>query len=79
MPRVKCPVLIIHEELDNLITTQDTMELAKASANRNDVLWEVPGVEHVQAYKARPVEYIDKMADFFQTAFAGRVLARITN
>lgn len=64
---VTCPVFFIHEEYDNLTTLQETYELLEMSNNTESQMWEVSGVEHTQAYKTYPKQYIDKLDDFFTT------------
>jgi pimeloyl-ACP methyl ester carboxylesterase len=64
-----CPVLFIHEEYDNLTTLEETDQLLKASNSPASEMWEVSGVEHTQAYKTYPAEYVDRLDNFLAKQF----------
>ncbi|MFC2016993.1 alpha/beta hydrolase [Chloroflexota bacterium] len=66
--RVTCPILFIHEEYDELVTLEDNFQLLKASGNPLNVLWKISGVEHSQAYKTYPSEYVERIDKFFAIA-----------
>ena len=68
---VRCPILFIYGERDDLIMVAGTRELFEASGNPSDGLWIVPGAGHSQAYKMNPVNYIDKVMAFFDETTAG--------
>ena len=65
---VQCPVLFIHEEDDDLISTVDDVKLTDTSGNPTNMLWEVDGTVHSKAYQAYPVEYVAKVSEFFRAA-----------
>ena len=62
---VGCPVLLIHEQYDELITLEDTYRLYNAAPNEANQVWEVSGTEHSHAYRRYPAIFIDKIASFF--------------
>lgn len=62
--RVSCPILFIHEELDEFIKWEEVYQLYITSDNPSDSIWEVSNCEHSQAYRMHPVEYIDKVDEF---------------
>jgi len=62
---VTCPILFIHEEYDDLIALEDNYQLFRASGNPANVLWEVSGVRHSEAYKTYPSQYVERVTDFF--------------
>jgi len=66
---VTCPVLFIHEEYDNLTTQEETHQLLEASDNPSSEMWEVGGVEHTQAYKTYPTQYVDRLDNFLAKQF----------
>jgi fermentation-respiration switch protein FrsA (DUF1100 family) len=65
---VTCPIFFIHEENDELVSLEDNSQLFRASDNPANVLWEVSGVEHGQAYKTYPSQYIERVDEFFSFA-----------
>lgn len=69
---VKCPVLFIQGDKDDLVRTDDTHELLEASGNPSDEIWILSNVGHTQAYKADPIAYIDKITTFFDRCFEGQ-------
>ncbi len=67
VPEINCPIFFIHEQDDNLTTTQETDQLFAATKNPSDELWEIPGALHSEGYKADPVDYVNKVNEFFST------------
>jgi len=63
---VRCPILFIYGELDDLVPMESAYKLFEASGNPLDELWVVPGAGHSQTYKMNPVSYIDKVTAFFE-------------
>lgn len=61
------PVFFIHGENDETIPYKHAERLYRISDNPLNRLWIVPGTDHVGAYKTHPVEYIEKVADFFDS------------
>jgi pimeloyl-ACP methyl ester carboxylesterase len=68
---INCPVFFIHEQDDNLTTTQETDELFAAAKNPADELWEIPNALHSEGYKSDPVDYINKVNSFFSAELTG--------
>jgi pimeloyl-ACP methyl ester carboxylesterase len=68
-PGITCPVFFIHEQNDNLTTTQETAQLFAAAKNPAEELWEIPGALHSEGYKTYPVDYVDKVNAFFAAEF----------
>ncbi len=71
VPDITCPVFFIHEQNDNLTTTQETNQLFTAAKNPADELWEIPGALHSEGYKADPVDYVNKVNSFFTAELTG--------
>jgi uncharacterized protein len=71
VPDISCPVFFIHEQNDNLTTTQETAELFAAAKNPADKLWEIPGALHSEGYKTDPVDYVNKVNAFFSAELTG--------
>ncbi|APV44804.1 hypothetical protein Dform_01482 [Dehalogenimonas formicexedens] len=68
--RIDSPIFLIHEEFDDLVSYQDTLDLY-SRANVNDIsLWEVTGAYHSRAYDRDPLAYIDKVAGYFESRLA---------
>jgi len=63
--RISVPVLMIHGEADSYIKP----EMAKALFNRvgapEKEFWAVPGAKHNQALNVAPLEYAQRLVDFF--------------
>ena len=66
--QVRCPILFIHEENDDLVSTLDNLELENKSDHTTSILWQVENTAHSQAYQTHPVEYINRLDSFFQSA-----------
>jgi fermentation-respiration switch protein FrsA (DUF1100 family) len=71
VPDITCPVFFIHEQNDNLTTTQETDRMFAAAKNPSDELWEVPGALHSEGYKTDPAQYVEKVNAFFSAEFSG--------
>lgn len=61
---IKCPILFIHGEADNLIPESDSYQLYEASDNPLDQVWIVPAATHCQAYNTDPIGYIARVKTF---------------
>jgi len=59
------PILFIHGEEDDFVPLDHAHRLYEASQNPDDMLWIVPGAEHVKSYITSPAEYIEKITTFF--------------
>jgi pimeloyl-ACP methyl ester carboxylesterase len=70
VPNITCPVFFIHEQNDDLTTTQETNRLFQTAKNPADEIWEVPGALHSEGYKTDPAQYVQKVNAFFSNAFA---------
>jgi uncharacterized protein len=68
--RVNCPILFIHEQLDDTVSWNDTERLYKASSAAANEIWQVPGAAHSRGYKTRPGEFVDHIDRFLNQAFA---------
>jgi len=66
---VRCPILFIHEEDDDLVSTLDNLELENKSGHVTSIIWQVEHTAHSQAYQTHPVEYVTRLDSFFQSAF----------
>jgi pimeloyl-ACP methyl ester carboxylesterase len=62
---ITCPILFIHEEDDELVSLEDVSHLFQASTNPANMLWEVNGTKHSEAYKTHPSEYVERINTFF--------------
>ena len=71
VPDITCPVFFIHEQNDNLTTTQETDRLFAAAKNPADALWEIPGALHSEGYKTDPAQYVQKINSFFSAELSG--------
>ena len=49
-----CPIFLIHEENDDLVSTGDDVALTKASDSQTNMLWQVDNTLHVRAYRNDP-------------------------
>jgi len=66
--KVLCPILFIHEEDDDLVSTLDDVELIDKSDRPTNMLWQVEDTAHSLAYQTHPVEYITRVDAFFRSA-----------
>lgn len=66
--KVRCPILFIHEEDDDLVSTLDNLELENKSDHATSIIWQVEDTAHSQAYQTYPVEYVTRLDLFFQSA-----------
>ena len=70
MPRLTCPVMVVHGEGDPFIPPEDAADMARSlqtRANENDILWTVPESGHVLAMAAvGPEEYRRRIATFLE-------------
>jgi pimeloyl-ACP methyl ester carboxylesterase len=60
----KVPIFLIHGLLDRNIPIRHSRKIA--AANRNVVLWEVPGADHCGAIGVAPIELERRVTDWFQ-------------
>ncbi|NQW24216.1 MAG: alpha/beta fold hydrolase [SAR202 cluster bacterium] len=60
------PIFFIHGEDDDVIPADETWELHRVSAGRQDEIWVVPGAGHIASHRRMPDEYAKRVADFFQ-------------
>jgi len=68
---IDSPILFIHEEGDRLVTIEDGRKLLALSKDPTNQLWEVPRVEHNQAYAINHARYVSTIADFFDKSLSG--------
>lgn len=67
--KVRCPILFIHEEDDDLVSTGDDLELTDKSGSPMNTLWQVEGTVHSRAYQTHPTEYVARVDAFFRIVF----------
>lgn len=78
MPDITCPVLFVHEELDEYTTLAETLVLYHAAPNPANEVWEAAGTLHSQVFKAHPVEFVDKIDEFLNRDLTGFPAVNIT-
>ncbi len=59
------PIFFIHGESDDTVPVESALRLYHSTDNPRNRLWVVPEARHVSSYRARPEEYITKVAAFF--------------
>jgi uncharacterized protein len=64
VPRVSCPVLFVHEENDRFNTGEENLRLFNAANNPASEVFEVADALHSQAFRAHPVEFVNKITEF---------------
>lgn len=65
------PCFIISDLADEIANEPYDGEHLYAAAGEPKHLWQLPGVGHVRAYEAAPVEWIERVGTFLDEAFAG--------
>jgi len=68
--KVDCPILFVHEEYDDIISSQENLRLFQTAGNPAAIYWEVNGAKHSEAYRTHPDEYIQKVTDFLDAGIA---------
>jgi alpha-beta hydrolase superfamily lysophospholipase len=58
------PILLIHGEADTTVPVRQSREIARTLGS-SCTLVTLPGVEHVEAYRSNPKEYVDRAQAFF--------------
>jgi pimeloyl-ACP methyl ester carboxylesterase len=66
--KVRCPIFFIHEENDDLVPPQETIELFNASGNPVNMYWQIPNTLHNRSYETHPTEYAGRLDAFFRIA-----------
>jgi uncharacterized protein len=67
VPKVACPVLFVHEQNDHFNTSEETQRLFRAANNPASEVFEVSDALHSQAFRAHPVEFVNKITWFIST------------
>ena len=62
--RIDCPLLFIHGAQDAMVDPSNSARLYEAAEADKDI-WLVPDARHAQSYNTRPLEYVDRVVDFF--------------
>jgi len=62
------PIFFIHGEFDDTVPVESALRLYHSNENPGNKLWVVPEARHVSSYRARPEEYIARVAAFFDQA-----------
>ncbi len=63
--KLSYPILVIHGTADTRIPTEHG-ERVYAAAPAGSEIWLVPGVDHVDAFKEYPDEYVDRLTGYFE-------------
>jgi pimeloyl-ACP methyl ester carboxylesterase len=64
---VRCPVLFIHEEYDDLVTLEDTYLLLEKAGNSDNELWQIKGAKHSEGYTIDPTAFLNKIDTFLSS------------
>ena len=64
---VDCPLLFIHGAEDKMVSPSHSARLYEAAEGDKE-LWLAPDARHAQGYNTHPLEYVDRVADFFERA-----------
>jgi fermentation-respiration switch protein FrsA (DUF1100 family) len=72
IPDIASPILFIHEQNDNIVTGEDTNRLFRASSTPGNEVWEINSVEHSQAYRKYPAQYVERLDSFFSRSLIRR-------
>ncbi len=64
--RAHKPVLLIHGTRDMLVPVEESRKLHAADSEAE--YWEVEGAQHGGSYRHNPAAYVERVAQFFQTA-----------
>jgi pimeloyl-ACP methyl ester carboxylesterase len=72
IPDIASPIFFIHEQNDNLVSREDTAGLFAASPNPANEIWEVSAVDHSEAYRRYPSQYVDRLDGFFTRSLQRR-------
>jgi uncharacterized protein len=62
--KIRCPILFIHEEYDDLISSENSLRLFNASGNSSNEFWQVTGALHSQGFNDNPSLYVEKIVSF---------------
>lgn len=63
------PVFFIHGDADEVVPVAHAGCLLEASENPEDIVWIVPGAEHVRSYYTVPEEYLARVLAFLESSF----------
>ena len=66
LPRVHCPVLLIHGQMDAVVPIEDARILYQTSSGQNVQLWEIPlaghsDVELIETYRVPLVSFLQNV------------------
>jgi alpha-beta hydrolase superfamily lysophospholipase len=67
---INCPILFVHEELDQFTSLEETYRLFNKSRNPANEIWEVKAAEHSRAYQIEPSEFVDRVDNFLSNNLA---------
>ena len=73
--RLQYPVLIIHGEADTRTPVPQGRRVYAAAPDGSE-LWTPPGVEHTQAFRTYPDEYVQRVEAYLGSRFAGKAASR---
>lgn len=66
VPEIQCPVLFIHEQLDEFTTTAETQHMLHEAANPQSDFFEIPGAKHSEGFHTYPQQYVDAVDVFLK-------------
>lgn len=65
--KIESPILLIHEQFDDLVSYQDTLDIYSRATVTDVMFWEVQGAYHSRAYDYDPTAYINRIVGFFES------------
>ena len=65
------PILVIHGDADTRIPTDHGMRVYEAAYPGSE-MWVVPGVDHLDAFKTHPEDYVNRVVPYFKDRLAGQ-------
>ncbi len=77
IPKIPCPLMLIHSAEDPFVVGSDAQALAEAMDRRGEslsptILWNVPGAFHVLGLETDPAGYEQKINDFIESCGIAR-------
>ena len=66
--RLPYPILVIHGTGDQRVPLEQGRRVADAAAE-GSLLWQAPGVDHVDAFLTYPDEYVERVTEYFGSRF----------
>lgn len=66
---LRYPIMVVHGKADTTIPFDHGVRVHKA-AHPESIIWLLPDVGHIDAYKIYPEEYVERVADYFDEQLA---------